>query len=416
MPHILAVDSPPLLNALLEKKFTVRSVFDLIALSDPEEIKALLDQSDHDCFLCLFNLDSLRDDQLAVLDSVSRRLPVVVMTETFSDQIRQLLSDQKIVDYVLNQTSKDIDYIVELVERLYANRDFPVLIVDDSRIARTLVGEILQSYMFPVVEAKNGREAVEILKDRPDIRLIITDYVMPRMDGFELLRWIRTKLGKPRTELAVIGLSGKAASEFSAQFIKNGGNDFITKPFLKEEFVCRVVHNVEYLEHVRIIKAMATIDFLTGLYNRRHFLETAEKIYQTAMRQNIVLSLAMLDVDHFKKINDAYGHAAGDEVLRRLAGLLKTSFRKSDLTARFGGEEFIVLGVDMKIDRAGEVFDNFRQSFQDTVVEYEGRRISAAISIGVTSDKGSTLEGMISRADDLLYQAKKQGRNRVVRG
>lgn len=414
MLHILTVNLPPLLKAILESKFAVRSVFDLVALSAPDEIKDYLDQQNHNCFLSLVNWDDSQPDRIDLLDLIGRRLPVVVVTETFDDRIRKLLTDQKIVDYVLNQTSKDIDSMVELIERLYANRRFPIMVVDDSRTTRTLVGEILQSYMFPVVEAGNGREAIEILRERPDIRLVITDYVMPLVDGFELLRWIRTSLCASRTDLAVIGLSGQAASEFSAQFIKNGGNDFVTKPFLREEFLCRVVHNVEYLEHVRIIKEMATTDFLTGLYNRRYFLEMADKLYQNATRKNIELSLAMIDVDHFKTVNDAYGHAAGDEVLRSLARLMKQSFRQSDLMARFGGEEFIVLAVDMEADRVGDLFDKFKQAFKDMVVDYEGQTISAAISIGVTSNLGSGLEEMISRADNLLYQAKNQGRDRVI--
>ena len=223
MLHILAVNLPPLLKAILETKFAVRSVFDLVALSEPDEIMAFLDQQSHNCFLSLVNWDDSQPDRIDLLDSIGQRLPVVVMTETYNDRIKKLLTDQKIVDYVLNQTSKDIDSMVELIERLYANRQFPIMVVDDSRTTRTLVGEILQSYMFPVVEAENGREAIEILRERPDIRLVITDYVMPLMDGFELLRWIRTDLCASRTDLAVIGLSGRAASEFSAQFIKNGG-------------------------------------------------------------------------------------------------------------------------------------------------------------------------------------------------
>ena len=168
------------------------------------------------------------------------------------------------------------------------------------------------------------------------------------------------------------------------------------------------------MEHIRIIKEMATTDFLTGLYNRRYFLEMADKLYQNAIRKNIALSMAMIDVDHFKTVNDTYGHAAGDEVLRSLARLMKKSFRQSDLMARFGGEEFIVLAVDMEADRVGDLFDKFRQAFRDTIVDYEGQTISAAVSIGVTSNLGSDLGEMISRADDLLYQAKNQGRDRVI--
>jgi diguanylate cyclase (GGDEF)-like protein len=158
----------------------------------------------------------------------------------------------------------------------------------------------------------------------------------------------------------------------------------------------------------------ATTDFLTGLNNRRQLLRLGVPLVAGAHRAGTPLAVAMLDIDHFKRINDTWGHDAGDEVLRRVGRLLQERFRTSDVVARFGGEEFCVIAANLGPEAALELFDGFRQQLATVVFEFAGQAVSLTISIGITTQVVNNIDTMISAADALLYRAKEAGRNRVV--
>jgi diguanylate cyclase (GGDEF)-like protein len=243
------------------------------------------------------------------------------------------------------------------------------------------------------------------------VSLVLTDYNMPNMDGFELTKQIRSRYR--RDEMSIIGLSDQANSFLSAQFIKYGASDFINKPFLNEEFYCRVSQAIETIEHVNQIKDLSNKDFLTGLYNRRYFFETGSTLFANAQRQHINLSIALLDIDFFKKINDTYGHDAGDVVLQHLSAIMQKRFRKTDIVARLGGEEFCILLVNDHCEESFTIFDNLRKTIAESEAVVNGIHIRFTVSIGVCTRLANSLEEMIKQADLLLYQAKEGGRNRV---
>lgn len=267
--------------------------------------------------------------------------------------------------------------------------------------------------MFPVLEAENGVAAIRLLSEHKDVKLVITDYLMPEMDGFELLAWLRNEQDHDPNTTAVIGISSHGSNTLSARFIKEGGNDFLAKPFLKEEFICRVLQNVQNLESHLLIRETAQTDFLTGLSNRRHFDELAAPLYNNAKRRNLALTLAMVDIDHFKKVNDSYGHYAGDLVLKAVGNLLQRTFRKSDVVARMGGEEFCILAANVNPAWMVETFDRFRREVEALEVPFANILIRVTISMGITTRLDDSLEGMVGRADTLLYRAKRNGRNRL---
>lgn len=155
--------------------------------------------------------------------------------------------------------------------------------------------------MYQVITANNGVEALQKLEAEPNIKLVITDYNMPKMNGFELTKTLRREYDK--NELIIIGLSSNEKSTLSAQFIKNGANDFLSKPFIQEEFHCRITHNIETQEHLEKIKNWAFKDALTGLYNRRYLFEQEAKLHAKAKQAGELLSIAVIDIDYFKKIN-----------------------------------------------------------------------------------------------------------------
>jgi diguanylate cyclase (GGDEF)-like protein len=174
------------------------------------------------------------------------------------------------------------------------------------------------------------------------------------------------------------------------------------------------LHDVTELEDQRAkIKEMANTDFLTGLSNRRYFFEVGESLFQNAKRGNISISVAMFDIDHFKRVNDTSGHAAGDFIIRGIAEILTANLRKADVIARFGGEEFCIILHCKDRDDSYTVVDKLRLLVEQHVFMFEGKKIDVTISAGLTSVIGESLDEMVDKADEMLYKAKNGGRNRT---
>jgi diguanylate cyclase (GGDEF)-like protein len=171
--------------------------------------------------------------------------------------------------------------------------------------------------------------------------------------------------------------------------------------------------NADHYQKMVSAEEAATTDFLTGLVNRRQLLRLGVPLVAGAHRAGTPLAVAMLDIDHFKRINDTWGHDAGAKVLRRVAALLRERFRTSDVVARFGGEEFCIIATNLDRDAARKLFDAFRSLLEEQVFEIQGQRVPVTVSIGVTSIVADNVDAMISAADAQLFRAKQGGRNRT---
>jgi len=342
---------------------------------------------------------------------VERGVSCVVFTGVFSEDLRERLLAQQVIDYVIKDTPSSLDYLIGLVERLQRNRDVKVLVVDDSKTARHYVCNLLKSYKFEVVEASSAQAGLAALEADPAIRLVITDYYMPEMDGVEMVRRMRIK--HHADTLAIIGVSSGGGSALSAKFIKHGANDFLHKPFLPEEFFCRVIQNIRMLDMVQNLTDMATRDVLTGIHNRRFFFDAGAALFASARREHLSLTAAIIDLDLFKDVNDTYGHDAGDRLLSHVAALLRRMCRETDVVARFGGEEFAILAVNMDPASVRPFFEGLRAAIEAEVIVHQKKRIPVTASFGVCSRDEPTLEAMLKSADEALYRAKQNGRNRV---
>jgi diguanylate cyclase (GGDEF)-like protein len=232
----------------------------------------------------------------------------------------------------------------------------------------------------------------------------------------ELIHKIRET--RPKEELAIIGISGAGDHVMSANFLKSGANDFMVKDtIIPEEFYCRVNQCIENNENIHAIREAAIKDFLTGLYNRRYFFEAGQQLFAAAKRQGSAIACAMVDIDFFKKVNDQYGHEAGDLALKQVAAILSRRIRSSDLAARLGGEEFCILALNMNSDDVIPIFDLLRKAVEESPVDIGGgKEIKVTISMGVCQTRLPSLEEMLAAADAKLYEAKESGRNRVVVG
>jgi len=342
------------------------------------------------------------------------QIPTIIFTARFDEKLREeFIETPGVVDYVVKESHSSLRYLCNMVYRLVSNRKIKALVVDDSRSIRMYVCEMLRQYQFQVLEASNGQEGLDILEKNRDIQLVVTDYNMDGIDGFELTKQIRETYDKE--ELAIIGLSGTSSPTLSARFIKMGANDFLTKPFQPEEFYCRVTQNIDLIEKTKKLLDAATKDFLTGLYNRRFFFEKGTKKLQRMRVDGISSYVVMLDIDHFKSVNDTFGHDVGDEVLKAISNLLAENVRDFDLVARLGGEEFCIILENVNKEQAAVILENIRLMIEHTEFKSLKERRNVTTSFGaVPIGKDDDLDSVVKRADELLYDAKQTGRNRVT--
>jgi diguanylate cyclase (GGDEF)-like protein len=377
------------------------------------EAEELLEVENHDFSAALLDLNLPDAPDGEIVDYVlGHKIPAVVFTGDFSDEAQEMLWGKKVVDYVLKEGPQSVQIVTDIVGRILRNRTITILVVDDSPSARKHIGNLLAVHQYKVVEAKDGIEALDMLARVGNIKLVLTDYNMPGMDGYELTKKIRAKYDMD--ELAIIGLSSEGNHKLAVKFVKHGANDFLSKPFIAEQLYYRIIQNLRLIERFDRIRKVSQTDFLTQLSNRQYFFECAEELVAHTQRRGLPATVAMLDIDHFKKVNDTYGHQAGDVVLKRVSSIIASYFRSSDIVSRFGGEEFCVLAAGMEPRTARRVFGNLRKEIEESVISTDQGDISPTISIGVYQSYTKNLEDLVREADERLYAAKEGGRNRVV--
>ncbi|MBW9117244.1 diguanylate cyclase [Rhizobium cauense] len=344
---------------------------------------------------------------------IAHGIPPIVFTAAFDIETRNRIMERNVIDYVLKDNEFALDSLVSSVRRALSNRKTRVLVVDDIASARLALVRMLEAQQYMVAEAASGLEALAALETFNDIEVVITDHHMPDMSGYELTRRIRRCFGSDK--LRIIGVSSSGDRMLSASFLKAGASDFLYRPFLPEELQCRLANNVETLTQFKQLRAAAACDYLTGLYNRRYFYDLGPKLVNDCLRQKAASAVAILDIDHFKRLNDTYGHEIGDEVLKAVALRLATIFEGSDnLLSRLGGEEFAILFPMMDSIAATKLCDEIRSDISRLKVMADDEEISVTVSIGVAEVSDyETFDNYLNAADQFLYMAKHKGRNQV---
>ncbi|OUT10281.1 diguanylate cyclase response regulator [Campylobacter concisus] len=414
MERILVVDDNKALAKLIvmQMEKTIDEMAIDVAYSFAEA-QMLINEHDKDYFMTILDLNLPDAPNGEIVDyALSKGLSAIVLTGSIDDETRQNFINKDIVDYVYKGNMDDINYIFQMINRLSKNRQYKVLVVEDSLPFRNMIKKILTSLQFKVLAAAHGEEAMNYFADNPDINLIITDYRMPVKDGLEVLKEVRKE--KDKNSLGVIVMTSPSEKTDASIFLKNGASDFIAKPFSKEELICRVNNTIEAMENINKIANFANRDFLTGVYNRRFFYSDVEEYVQVAEETNEPYAFAMIDVDYFKKINDKYGHDGGDKVLKSIAKILNDNTKGSDIVARFGGEEFCVVLKKINKEEAVKFFVNLRAKVAENEVTIKKEKVKVTISIGVSFGNGHCeIDDMLEACDSALYTAKENGRNRV---
>jgi len=377
-------------------------------VSSFKELKELFEKSkDFSIALVDINLPDVKD--LSLIDYLlEHKIPSIVMTAKYDEDLYNQLKNKHIIDFVLKDSMGSLEYIVSLAKRILNNRSKNVLVVDDSMTSLKHIERFLHRHLYNVILEKDSTKAMEQIKEK-DISLVVVDYYMPNLSGIELIQKFRKFYSKD--ELEVIGISSDEKS--AIHFLKFGANDFIKKPFAKEEFLHRVNNLAQQLDNIEYLKNIVNTDFLTKIYNRKYFFEEGEKYF--AKKDDKSFCIAMLDIDNFKRVNDTYGHDVGDVVIKTIASILKEYTKGSDIVARFGGEEFAVILKNIEYDNAKMIFEKIRKAIENKKIYIEDdKSINITVSIGITNTLEDSLAKMLKTADDRLYIAKNSGKNKVV--
>lgn len=345
--------------------------------------------------------------------AVQRGIPTIVHTASFDLETRNRIMARDVIDYVPKDSEFALDILMGTVERALANRRTRILVVDDVAATRKLLARMLKIQQYDVVEAGSGSDALALLESDPDIRLVVSDYNMPKMDGYELTRRIRRQF--PSDRLRVIGVSASNDRMVSVGFLKAGANDFISMPFIPEELQCRIANHVETLAQIAQLHNLASRDALTGLHNRRHFFDQAATLIERERSKKRSSAVAVIDIDDFKRLNDTYGHDFGDQALKTVARCLAQSVEANGhLLARIGGEEFVILFPGLDAKAAMRVSDHIRLDVSHETLEFGGHRDGLTVSIGVAEiGESDRIDDALIAADRALYAAKRNGRNQV---
>jgi diguanylate cyclase (GGDEF)-like protein len=371
---------------------------------------SLIDNNNY--FLALADLSLPDAPNGEVVDILlAAKISTIVLTASMNDARRQQMLNKGVLDYIYKENRDSYYTAVKLANQIILNKNLTVLVADDSKTLRSYISNQLRKMLYTVIEVENGQQALDALNLHPEVELLITDYNMPVMNGIELIKAVRQK--RSRNTFPIIGLSSSTDATLSAQFIKYGANDFLITPFIHEEFQWRVLKTMEQISLFREISNAANQDYLTQIYNRRYYIQQTDKLLSEAKRNNTELVVGLIDIDHFKSVNDTYGHDAGDEVLVQVAQLLKQVF-KGFTVARYGGEEFIVSIQNVNLALTLKYFEKFRKLISETAFKIPERSLSISVSLGVAQLADENLITLINRADTALYEAKDNGRNRVI--
>ncbi|QTA87393.1 diguanylate cyclase [Desulfonema magnum] len=295
-----------------------------------------------------------------------------------------------------------------------------ILIVDDASLNIEMVANILRKEGYQMFFARNGETALGLTKS-VDFDLILLDIVMPEMDGYKVCEIL--KQNTKTKDVPVIFLTAKTDTESIVKGFETGGVDYIGKPFNPPELLARVKTHLQLRHAYEEIKLLSITDSLTGCYNRSSISERLPREIQRARRYNRSLSLILCDIDYFKKVNDTYGHQAGDQTLKKFVQYIQGMIRqKIDWVARYGGEEFLIVLPETDIRGAHCLAERIRIYISKSLIQVQKNEIRITSSFGVTGFNSDTpheiisVENIIRHSDKYLYQAKKEGRNRVKTG
>jgi diguanylate cyclase (GGDEF)-like protein len=413
--RMLLVEDSRMFSTALKHGLEAAHGISVTHCSSLQALNALLDSGDPaDFALAVLDLNLPDAPNCEALDFVlSKGIAAIVFTGTFNDTTRDYILSKNVLDCVLKNQPDSIGHLIAAVDRALTNSKTHVLLADSDEASRTTILNLLTRQQFCVTAVETGARVLELLESAEVFDVVVTDIRLSDMSAYGLLSEIRLRYGEDA--LGVIALDESDDRQKAARFLRDGGTEFIQKPFLDDEFISRIFQVASIQKRVEALHNIAARDYLTDIYNRRYFFQAGPRLVDQCLRRGGTTSIAILDIDHFKRLNDTYGHEVGDLVLKAVAKRLRAQVGEEHLLARLGGEEFGILFNNLSVADAGSFCEDLRLDLASAKVIADDEELSVTVSIGLaTIESHETFDNYLNAADQFLYMAKYAGRNRIV--
>jgi len=348
-----------------------------------------------------------------VLDAlIANSIPTIAISSKVDDEVADRLLDKHIIDCVIKRDGEDSDLLADIVQQTLCNPQRKILYYSENDFNRKQVREWLDIHRYTIIDVRNKTEILRQLKDHTDISLVLMDQSTLQNNAIETVSELRQHYR--HEDLAIAAVCDQQDQLLGAKLLRAGANDVIRQPMPTNEFYYRVKHCVESVERVREIKYSATRDMLTGVYNRDYLFDVGKKMYASAKRGDIKLTLAVIEIDNFDETTTRHGPEKSNAILETLAPLISAELRQNDIMARYDASRFVCLANNVGQHNAIMVFERIRRLVSKTRIENKGQVLSVICSIGATTHPSHSFLDMIGDAHDLLDAAVADGRNCVI--
>ncbi|NDV22237.1 response regulator [Desulfovibrio sp. JC022] len=381
--------------------------FDTMVVNSMDELESKLENDGDDVFIAVLNLNIKGAPDGEAVDYVlSRKIPCIVLTSTFDEEIRNRFIEKSVLDYFNKSRREDLEEMVDLIHRIHSNHEIKVVVAEDNSTARKIMQMLLERLNFTVLAGNDGAEALELIKANPDVKLLLTDYEMPNLDGFELVSEVRKT--HSRDQLAILGVSAHDSGAITAKFLKRGANDFLKKPFEVEEFSWRVTNNLNELERIRSIKDAYSRDPLTGFSNLNFFLDKGRDLFEESTKKGNTPVVAAFSVDNMLEINSQYGWDGGFAAMKKASSLLDQHSLGWMLTAR-SDCGFYILADDLEVLKRD--LGAVKAALASSQIVSGQDRFMVSASFTISKESGANLDASLTKAALVLKNIQGKGVN-----
>lgn len=408
MRKILLIDDNKMLSKLLAKKIQNTLNYEVDIAHTMAEAIAMLN---NDYFLSFVDLclpDAMNGE---IVDVVADKIPTIVLTASNDTNKREEFMHKNILDYIFKESDTCVDQILDAISTLSYYAKTKVILAMAKLPERNEIKKFLSQRLFKVLAAAHGEEALLYLEDNDDTKLIIADAKMPVVSGEELLAEIRTKYNDD--DLGVI-LLGEKDDVAEARVLKNGANDYLIKPLLKELFNCRLDRVLNYMQDKKFIKTYNNLDHTSGLKDHYTFRSEVEDYLNDIASGEQEFAFAFLDIDELKSINDEYGFEIGDSIIKICADEMIAETKGRDILGRYSAEKFGILLKNISQERALKILSRIRVNIKNAGILINLDELFFTASLGVVfANSGAKLDDLVEKATKALSAAKNNGKDRI---
>ncbi|EMF9851927.1 diguanylate cyclase [Campylobacter upsaliensis] len=408
MRKILLIDDNKMLSKLLAKKIQNTLNYEVDIAHTMAEAIAMLNNEYFLSFVDLCLPDAMNGE---IVDVVADKIPTIVLTASNDTNKREEFMHKNILDYIFKESDTCVDQILDAISTLSYYAKTKVILAMAKLPERNEIKKFLSQRLFKVLAAAHGEEALLYLEDNDDTKLIIADAKMPVVSGEELLAEIRTKYNDD--DLGVI-LLGEKDDVAEARVLKNGANDYLIKPLLKELFNCRLDRVLNYMQDKKFIKTHNNLDHTSGLKDHYTFRSEVEDYLNDIASGEQEFAFAFLDIDELKSINDEYGFEIGDSIIKICADEMIAETKGRDILGRYSAEKFGILLKNISQERALKILSRIRVNIKNAGILINLDELFFTASLGVVfANSGAKLDDLVEKASKALSAAKNNGKDRI---